>query len=214
MAQFTKDTARIDTSTVNWPAPDSVMQALMARTGYDVTRFQGARVTFDEKTKALRLDASKSQRAAVDRNGQTMVSDSTIYYNQATNTTTNEGCYTLNFPGSTEAPIRGCGRVSYDASTRGAQFTNAKVPFNNGEMWYLDVRAGAAQIDSTGTGPRCYPSTSRHIRGCSFSSRWRQAPSTSIHTCRWCAGAQSRRRPGSPRQSSSASTTTTPDDYR
>jgi hypothetical protein len=144
-----RDTTRIDTATVRWPDADSVMKALAARQGYDVTRFQAARATYDALSKDLRLDASADQRAAVDRNGQVMVSDSTIYYNQATNTTTNLGCYVLNLPGSTEAPIRGCGQVSYDAANRSSQFTRANVPFNNGENWYLYVNAGAAQVDSS-----------------------------------------------------------------
>ena len=142
-------TARVDSSMVQWQPPDSVMQALMARQGYDVTRFQASRVTYDANSKDLRLDAAKGQRAVVDRNGQTMASDSTIYYNQGSNTTTNLGCYELNMPGSTEQPIKGCGQVSYRASDKTSQFTNANVPFNNGEMWFLHVNAGAAQVDTT-----------------------------------------------------------------
>ena len=146
------DTMLRDTTGVTWPAPDSVMRALAERQGYDVTRFQASRVTFNADTKNLRLDAAKDQRAAVDRNGQVMVSDSTIYYNQGTNTTTNEGCYTLTVPGSTDAPIRGCGTVTYDATNRAAQFTNANAPFNNGEMWYMHITAGAAQVDTAADG--------------------------------------------------------------
>jgi hypothetical protein len=146
------DTARVDSAAVTWPAADSVMAALLARPGYDVTRFQGARVTYDAVSKDLRLDASKAQKAAVDRNGQVMVSDSTIFYNQASSTTTNEGCYVLNLPGSTEAPIRGCGTVTYNAANRTSQFTKANVPFNNGEYWLLYLDAGAAEIDTTEAG--------------------------------------------------------------
>jgi hypothetical protein len=146
------DTSRIDTTTVRWPEPDSVMRALAARPGYEVTKFQAARATYDAATKDLKLDASKTQRAAVDRNGQVMVSDSTIFYNDATNTTRNLGCYVLNLPGSTEAPIRGCGQVSYNAADKTSQFTKASVPFNNGENWFLYVNAGAAQVDTTAEG--------------------------------------------------------------
>ena len=74
-----RDTTRADTNTVVWQAPDSVMRALAERQGYDVTKFQGARVTYDATTKNLRLDATNDQRAAVDRNGQSMGSDSTIF---------------------------------------------------------------------------------------------------------------------------------------
>jgi hypothetical protein len=146
------DSTRADSSVMVWQAPDSVMRALMAKQGYDVTKFQGARVTYDANTKDLRLDASKDQRAAVDRNGQTMATDKTIFYNQATNTTTNQGCYELNLPGSTDAPIKGCGEVTYNSGDRSAQFTRANVPFNNGENWFLYVNAGAAQIDTTKDG--------------------------------------------------------------
>jgi len=135
-----------DTVTVKWVEPDSVMRSLLNRTGYDITKFQGGRATYDAVSKDLRLDASKSQVAAVDRNGQTAVSDSAIFSNQTTNNVTNLGHYTINLPGSTQAPIKGFGQWSYNSGERSGQFTNAKVPFNNGENWFMDIDAGAVQL--------------------------------------------------------------------
>jgi hypothetical protein len=142
------DTTKVDTASVKWAEPDSVIRALMARPGYDITRFQGTRATYDALTKDLRLDAGKGQPAAVERGGQLAVSDSAIYYNQTTSETTNLGHYVINLPGSTEAPIRGFGQWNYNANERMGQFTNAKLPFNNGETWYLDISAGAVKLDS------------------------------------------------------------------
>lgn len=128
------------------------MKALMARTGYDVTRFQGTRATYDARTKDLRLDATEKEHAAVDRDGQLAVSDSAIFFNQTTGDFTNLGNYVINVPGSTEAPIRGYGRWNYNANDRSGLFTNARLPFNNGENWYLDITTGAVKMDSAKTG--------------------------------------------------------------
>jgi hypothetical protein len=148
------DTSHVDTTTVKWAEPDSVARALMARPDYEVTRFQGSRATYDARSKDLRLDADSAQRAAVERNGQLAVSDSAIFYNQSTSETTNLGHYIINLPGSTEAPIRGVGRYSYNASERFGRFTNAKLPFSNGETWYLDIRAGAVKLDPVKAGEK------------------------------------------------------------
>ena len=146
------DTTRVDTATIRWAEPDSVMRALMTRPGYEVTRFQGTRATYDARTKDLRLDATRKERAAVDRNGELAVSDSAIFFNQTSGDVTNLGNYIINLPGSTEAPIRGFGRWNYNANDRSGQFTNAKLPFNNGETWYLDISSGAVKMDSAKSG--------------------------------------------------------------
>jgi hypothetical protein len=140
------DSTVVDTATVHWVDPDSVMKSLLARAGYDVTKFQGGRATYDARTKDLRLDASKSQVAAVDRNGQTSVSDSAIYSNQTTNDVTNLGHYIITLPGAGQAPIRGFGQLLYNSGDREGQFTNAKLPVNNGQNWFLDISAGAVQL--------------------------------------------------------------------
>ncbi|HEY6219832.1 MAG TPA: putative LPS assembly protein LptD, partial [Gemmatimonadaceae bacterium] len=157
-----------DSLTVRWVEPDSVMKALVARPGYEVTKFQAGRAIYDAKSKDLRLDASGTQRAAVDRNGQVAVSDSSIYYNETTKNVTNLGHYTIEIPGSTEAPIRGFGRWSYNSAERSGQFTNAKLPFNNGETWYLDIAAGAVQLspDSSGKPPTIYIDQGATLTSC------------------------------------------------
>jgi len=146
------DSTRADTASVQWATPDSVMTALMARPGYDVTRFQGTRATYDARTKDLRLDANGKARAAVDRNGQLAVSDSAIFFNQTSGEVTNLGNYIINLPGSTEAPIRGFGRWNYNSNDRSGLFTNARLPFNNGANWFLDIATGAVQMDSAKSG--------------------------------------------------------------
>ena len=61
--------------------PDSIAAALIARPGYTVTRYEGEVVTFDALTKAMAILAAKTRMAIVEREGQRVVTDSVILYN-------------------------------------------------------------------------------------------------------------------------------------
>jgi hypothetical protein len=63
---------------VEWPDPDSTMAALLARTGYTTTRYQGK----DAQLNSPRHELKLSGKAAVERVQTTLVAD-TILYNDS-----------------------------------------------------------------------------------------------------------------------------------
>lgn len=145
-----RDTSK-DSSRVKWAPPDSVAQRLMLLQGYNVTRYQGDTAVFNAQSHALDLLAAKKGVAAVDRDAQTVVSDSGIYYTESNRKVVSGGHYRLTPPpNSGQADIVGVGRVDYSLSARTARITNAKMPVNNGEMWYMDIALAEIMSDTVG----------------------------------------------------------------
>ena len=70
-----RDTTRRDTTAADsalaarlkLSPPDSNMQALLRRSGYTVTRYEGERVTFDAQNDKLQILAGDSKRSIVQR---------------------------------------------------------------------------------------------------------------------------------------------------
>jgi len=148
-----RDTSKDTTNKVHWPAPDSITARLLARPGYTITRYQGDTAFFNAQTHALDLLAANKRRAIVDRDSQIVVSDSGIYYTEADRKVVTGGKYTLSPPPSSgQADIKGVGRVDYDLADRSARITRAKLPVNNGQMWYMDVALARVILDTGKTG--------------------------------------------------------------
>jgi hypothetical protein len=147
-----RDTTK-DSTRIKWPTPDSVAQRLLQMQGYNVTRYQSDTAVFNAQTHALDLLAAKKRQAAVDRDAQTIVSDSGIYYTETTRKVVSGGHYTVTPPpNSGQADIVGHGRLDYSLAARTARITNAKLPVNNGEMWYMDIALAEVMQDTTGKG--------------------------------------------------------------
>ena len=138
-----------DSTAIKWPQPDSVAQSLLNKKDYTITRYQGETAFFNAEKKILDLLAAKNHRAIVDRDSQVVVSDSGIYYSEASRHVTTGGRYTMK-PGGGQADIMGHGRGDYNLAERSVSVTNARFPINNGEMWYLEVGRAKVIIDSTG----------------------------------------------------------------
>jgi hypothetical protein len=155
-----------DSTRVKWPAPDSVMQRLMTKQGYSITRYIGDTAYFDANNRVLDLLAAGKRLAVVDRDSQTVVSDSGIYYTEAVRHGVSGGNYVITPPpNSGQADIKGHGRVDFDMGERSVRVTSARLPVNNGEMWYLDVDlAKVVQDTANGKSPTAY------IRGGSLTS--------------------------------------------
>ena len=155
-----------DSTRVKWPAPDTVMQKLMNMQGYTITRYVGDTAYFDANKRVLDLLAAPSRPAIVDRDSQTVVSDSGIYYTEAIRHGVAGGHYVITPPpNSGQADIKGKGRVDFDMAERSVRLTGARLPVNNGEMWYLDVDlAKVVQDTANGKSPTAY------IRGGSLTS--------------------------------------------
>src|SRR6185437_9132113 len=147
-AQSTARDSTKDSTRVKWPEPDSAMADLLRRAGYTVTRYTGDTANFAETTHALQLLAAKGRPAVVQRDSQIVVSDSGIYYSEATRRVTTSGNYRLSDPSSGQADITGVGHAVYSLAEHSAQVTNANIPVNNGEMWYLHMHVANVVADS------------------------------------------------------------------
>jgi hypothetical protein len=146
-----RDTTKKDSLAFKWAPPDSAMQALLNIKGYSATRYQGDTAFFNAQTKAIDLLSAHKKDVGVLRDSQAVVSDSGIYYTEANRHVTTGGKYVLT-PGGGQADITSnghSGRVDYDFGQRSALITNARLPVNNGEMWYMDVALARVIVDST-----------------------------------------------------------------
>ncbi len=143
-----RDTTK-DTTKIKWPTPDSVAQRLLQMRGYTITRYQGDTAVFNAQTHALDLLAAKKRLSAVDRDSQTIVSDSGIYYSEANHGVVSGGHYVVTPPpNSGQADIVGHGRLDYNLTLRTARIQNARLPVNNGQMWYMDIALAEVQQDT------------------------------------------------------------------
>ena len=163
-----RDTTK-DSTRFKWAAPDSVMRSsCCARRGYSVTRYQSDTAYFNAADpRSSTCSRRTSAATAVQRDSQTVVSDSGIYYTQATRHITTGGNYVIT-PGSGQADIVSTrpGRVDYvDGRTIVHAITNARLPVNNGETWYIDVALARVIVDSTSG-----KSATAYVRGGSMTS--------------------------------------------
>ncbi|MEP6493827.1 MAG: putative LPS assembly protein LptD, partial [bacterium] len=149
-----------DSTRVKWPTPDSVAQLLLAKKGYSITRYQGDTAFFsaNDTNRVIDLLASKNRRAIVDRDSQVIVSDSGVYYTEKTRHVVTGGHYVMIPPPSSgQANVNGVGRMDYDAPNKTLRVNGARLPVNNGEMWYMQMKTAELVGDSTnGKSPTIY----------------------------------------------------------
>ena len=151
------DTAGADT-TRQFSPPDSVMEALLRRPGYSVTRYEGQTVAYDAVTRALAIAASAARRAQVERDGQHVGTDSLIVYRDDQDRVDVSGNFRIT-PGGGQPPIAGRGTAGYDLVERAGRLTNARVTVEeSGERWFIESDIGKMmQGDSArGISPRFY----------------------------------------------------------
>lgn len=164
-----KKDSTTDTLKLKWPEPDSTMRALLGKSGYSITRYKGDTAFFDATSRSLDLLAAKKSRVVVDRDSQIVVSDTGIYYREATRHVTTGGHYILSNPGSGQADIAGYGPVDYNFPERSVRVTNARLPVNNGEVWYMDVGVAQVVLDSSKTGSPTVYVKGRSLTSCNDS---------------------------------------------
>jgi lipopolysaccharide assembly outer membrane protein LptD (OstA) len=155
-----RDTLPRDSSdtTSQWSAPDSVMQALLQKEGYSVTRYEGDIVTFDALTKAFAIAAAAARKAQVEREGQHVVTDSVILYRDEQDRVDVTGRFRIT-PGGGQPPISGSGTANYNLNEREGRLTNARVEIDeSGERWFIESKISKTALgDSTrGIPPRFY----------------------------------------------------------
>ena len=122
------------------PAPDSVMDALLKRTGFQTTRFGADSLTFHADTRRIDLTGS----AVVERDGSTLEADS-VRFAQIECRIDAEGEPKLFDQGTV---LVGEG-MQYDTCQRRGTVSNALTKFNqSGVAWFL---RGRLSIDSAST---------------------------------------------------------------
>src|SRR5688500_14654770 len=143
------DSVKVD-STAQWYPADSTLQALLAKPGYTVTRYEGAAVTFDAVSKALAIAADAGKRAIVARDSQQVMTDSVIVYDDKSNIVNVSGHFNFTLA-SGQAPVQGSGTARYDLAQRSGRLTNARVTVEeNRERWFIDSEIGKTALgDST-----------------------------------------------------------------
>jgi hypothetical protein len=154
-----KDSTKADSmpkELVKWAESDPVIDSLLARAGYTVTRFQGRRVTFDASRKILTLIRDDSARAAIGRDQVIVVSD-TISYNDSTKVMRAQGV---------ENVLRDPGRGGDDVVSRDSMFYNTaerrgtvgyvRTTIESGQKYYVDAKRAGFSNDSTGVEARFF----------------------------------------------------------
>jgi hypothetical protein len=130
---------------------DSIGERLLRMEGYNPTRYSGDTAFLNAERKSLDLLAAKKLPAIVERDSTRTVSDSGIYYTQANRHVTMGGNYVITPPassGQSEIKSTRPGRVDYDFAGRSIRVTNASLPVNNGETWYMTFKTARIDLDS------------------------------------------------------------------
>ena len=157
-----RDTTRRDTTGVDsamaaklrLSPPDSVMQALLRKSGYTVTRYEGDRVTFDAQNDLFQILGAASKRAIVQRgDSQTVYADTGVFFNQRTKVATAIGqTIVMHDPGSGQADVVGRGRLEYSLNERSATISNPRFSANTGAVWQISAQKGKAILGDSAAG--------------------------------------------------------------
>jgi hypothetical protein len=149
--QQPRDTLK-DSTRAEFLPLDSIGERLLQLPGYSRTRYSGDTAFFNAERKSLDLLAANKLPAMVERDSERVVSDSGIYYTDVNRHATTGGHYVITPPASSgQSEIRSTqpGRVDYDFGARSIRVTNASLPVNNGEMWYMSFKTARIDLDST-----------------------------------------------------------------
>lgn len=131
-----------------WDQPDSVMGALLQRSGYSVTRYQGNTVTF----LAPRREMVLRGRAQVSRDSAVLVGD-TIQFNDSTQIVEARGdTVVLRDPSRGPDDVIGQRRLRYDVSNREGIAYGVSTAVESGERWIVHGTVAAFQGDTTSDG--------------------------------------------------------------
>lgn len=150
---------------VDWVPADSVMQALMRRSGYTITRYQGAVVGFDAGSRTMLLQGDSTERAAVDRGDSTLVIGDTIRFNDSTQVADVRGD-TVYLQDPTQR-ILARGKIVYDVERRQGLVTNLCTMVENaGENWFVCGQQAAIVGNTNGDGGSRFYAHDSHFTTC------------------------------------------------
>jgi lipopolysaccharide transport LptD-like protein len=141
-----RDTTR-SRELVEWEPADSVMSALLARKGYNVTKYQGDRARFRADQRTIYLTGDP---AAVQREQTVMVGD-TIQFNDSTKTVLALGdTLVLRAPEQGQDDLVARGRLEYDVERHVGRVTNISTAVESGQRWIVAAHNAAFAGDTTG----------------------------------------------------------------
>ena len=139
---------------IKWEDADSLTTSLLERKGYDITRYQGAKVTFNAKARTLYLEGAP---AGVGR-GATLLIGDTITYNDSTKVVLARGdTLILRDPSRGSADVVAIGAMTYNVESRRGTVTNISTSVESGETWYVfGAAAGFVNDTTAGRSTRFY----------------------------------------------------------
>jgi hypothetical protein len=138
------------------------MRALLQKSGYSVTRYEGDVVVFDAISNTFTIATAAAiaaadtlaRRAQVEREGQRVVTDSSIVYEERTRTVNVNGRFEI-VPGGGQAPIAGFGTATYNLAERAGRLTNATVTMEEtGQRWFIRSEIGKTVLGDSTRGVR------------------------------------------------------------
>lgn len=148
---------------VPFAPPDSVMQELMGRRGYSVTRYQGDSVTFGAENRTMML---LGRRAIVERDSATIIGD-TIQFSDSTKVVVARGdTVVLRTTTEGQDDIVALGRITYDVPNRKATVRDVTTVVESGQRWIVHGQVAAFKGDSTGQGSATFYAKNGWITSC------------------------------------------------
>ncbi|HET9439252.1 MAG TPA: twin-arginine translocase subunit TatC [Longimicrobiales bacterium] len=114
---------------------DSTMQRLLQLPGFSATRYRGRRAEFSADSSELVLFGDTAQRAGVMRDGQSMLADSVVTFNEMTSIACGYGHPILS-GGTTGSPVTSQ-QVCYDTRNRVGMALGARTQVSEGANWYI-----------------------------------------------------------------------------
>ncbi len=135
---------------VKWADSDPVIDSLLAKRGYTVTRLQGRSITFDASRKILTLIRSDSARAAIGRENTIVVSD-TITYDDSTKVIRARGAQNvLRDPARGEDDVVSRGTMFYNTIERRGTVGYVRTTIESGQKYFVDAQSAGFANDSLG----------------------------------------------------------------
>lgn len=116
-------------------APDSIARQLLELRDYAATQYRGATATFVADSNRLALFGKGEQKAGVVREGQVMVADSLVTFDENTGIACGFGKPEIS-GGEADAPISGK-EMCYDTRNKLAMAVGARTQISEGANWFV-----------------------------------------------------------------------------
>ncbi|MBX7118609.1 MAG: hypothetical protein K1X31_06380, partial [Gemmatimonadaceae bacterium] len=132
---------------VDWVPDDSVMQALLARRGYTVVRYQAKDVGFTAAGRTMTLRGADSSKAVVERDSTMLVAERIAYSDSLKLVVADGDTIVLRDPAQA-SDVVGLGQLSYDVERREGRTRDFSTVANSGADWRIEAHRAAFVSDS------------------------------------------------------------------